>query len=218
MMSKGTFTFPLSLSPSPDLAGSIGGNFMTNRKTQIERLTVGAIFTALVVILQLLGSFIRFGPFSISLVLVPIVLGAALGDFKMGGWLGFVFGVTVLISGDALAFLAVSVPGTIITVLLKGTLCGAVAGLVYKLLENKNRYLSVITAAIICPVVNTGVFLLGCKVFFMDTITEWGAALGFPNVAAYMFLGLAGGNFLFELAANIILAPIVLRIINIFKK
>lgn len=191
---------------------------MSNAKSQTRKLALGAIFTALVIVLQLLGSFIRFGPFSISLVLVPIVLGAALGDFKIGGWLGFIFGAAVLLSGDAAAFLAVNAPGTVATVLLKGTLCGVAAGAVYKLLESKNRYLAVITAAIACPVVNTGIFLLGCKFFFMETVAEWGLALGFENVTEYMFFGLAGGNFLFELAANIILAPIILRVINIFKK
>ena len=36
------------------------------------------LLTAIVVVLQLFGSAIKFGPFSISLVLLPIVVGAAL--------------------------------------------------------------------------------------------------------------------------------------------
>ena len=187
------------------------------RKKQTETLVLGAILTALVIVLQLLGSFIRFGMFSISLVLVPIVIGAAKCGWKIGAWLGFIFGATVLISGDAAAFLAVDVLGTILTVLLKGTACGLVAGIVYKLLEKYNRYLAVIVAAIVCPVVNTGVFLLGCLVFFLPTITEWGVAAGFTNAAAYMFLGLAGGNFLFEVGANVVLAPVIIRILNLKK-
>lgn len=189
-----------------------------NRKEQTQKLVLGAILTALVIILQLMGSFIRFGPFSISLVLIPIVIGAATCGYKIGAWLGFVFGLVVLISGDAAAFLTIDVFGTIVTVLLKGTLCGLVAGLVYKLLEKHNRYLAVAAAAVVCPVVNTGVFLLGCVVFFMKAITEWGVGAGFENVAQYMFLGPAGGNFLFELATNIMLSPIIVRIINYKNK
>ena len=184
----------------------------------IKKLALGAIFTALVVILQLLGSFIRFGPFSISLVLVPIVLGAALCNAAIGGWLGLVFGAVVLLSGDAAAFLAVNPMGTVATVLAKGILCGLAAGLVFSALKGKNKYLAVFLAAIFCPIVNTGIFLLGCKLFFMQTITEWGLALGFANAAEYMFLGLAGGNFIFEFVANILLAPVILRVLNIFKK
>lgn len=191
---------------------------MTNkRQQQTKQLVLGAVMTALVVVLQLLGSFIKFGPFSISLVLVPIVIGAAMCGYKIGAWLGIVFGVIVLASGDAAAFYAINVPGTIITVLVKGTLCGLLAGVTYKLVANKNRYLAVMLSAVVCPVVNTGVFLLGCKVFFMSAITEWGATSGFTNAAEYMFLGLAGGNFIFELATNIILAPVILRVISFNK-
>lgn len=189
---------------------------MANKK-QTQKLVLGAIMTALVIVLQLLGQFIKLGPFSVSLVLVPIVVGAAVCDFKIGAWLGFVFGAVVLISGDAAAFYAINVPGTIITVLLKGAMCGLCAGLVYKVLANKNKYLAVMASAIVCPVVNTGIFLLGCKVFFMSTITEWGVANGFASAAEYMFIGLADGNFIFELVVNIVLAPVILRVIN-FKK
>lgn len=188
------------------------------RKANTQKLVLGAIFTALVIILQLMGSFIRFGPFSISLVLVPIVLGAALCGIGIGTWLGFVFGMAVLLSGDAAAFLAISVPGTIVTVLLKGTACGLAAGIAYKLVEKFNRYVAVIAAAIVCPVVNTGVFLLGCLVFFMETITEWGASAGFNGTLQYMILGLVGGNFIFELISNVVLSPVVVRILNFNKK
>ncbi|MBQ6714280.1 MAG: ECF transporter S component [Clostridia bacterium] len=192
---------------------------MTNKRQEsTKKLVLGAVLTALVIVLQLLGSFIRFGPFSISLVLVPIVLGAALCDYKIGGWLGLVFGAAVILSGDAAAFFAVDVAGTIITVLAKGILCGTLSGLTYKILEKHNKYLAVMAAAVVCPVVNTGVFLLGCKIFFMSAITEWGFAEGFKNATSYMFLGLAGGNFIFELITNIILAPVILRIINFKNK
>ena len=180
-----------------------------------KTLVSAAILTALVVVLQFMGQFIRLGPFMISLVLIPIVIGAAIGGTKIGAWLGFVFGVVVLISGDAAAFLAVDAFGTVVTVLLKGTLCGVAAGLVYQLVEKKNRYLAVILAAIVCPVVNTGVFLLGCVVFFMDTVTLWANG---GNVVAYMFLGLVGGNFLVELGFNLVLSPAIVRIVDIAEK
>lgn len=188
------------------------------RKLQTQKIVLGAVLTALVIILQLMGSFIRFGPFSISLVLIPIVTGAATCGVGIGGWLGFVFGAAVLMSGDAATFMSIDVLGTIITVMVKGTACGLAAGLVYKALEKYNRYAGVILAAIVCPAVNTAVFLLGCVVFFLETITEWGLAQGYTNVIGYMFLGLAGGNFLFELVSNIILSPVIVRILKIERK
>lgn len=187
-------------------------------KMKTKTLVLGAVLTALVVILQLMGGFIRFGIFSVSLVLVPIVIGAAMCGVKIGAWLGFVFGAVVLISGDAAPFMAIDVFGTILTVLVKGTACGIAASLVYKLFEKHNRYLAVMAAAIVCPIVNTGIFLLGCSVFFLDAVTEWGIAEGYNNVVAYMFLMLAGGNFLFEMLSNLILSPVAVRILNIEKK
>ena len=190
-----------------------------SNKMSVASLTLGAILTALVIVLQLLGTFVRFGPFQISLVLIPIVIGAACCGKYIGAWLGFVFGMVVLLNGDAAAFYAINIPGTIITVLLKGILCGLCAGLVYNLLEKKNRYLAVFAAAIVCPVVNTGIFYAGCFAFFLDTIKEWAIAEGYgSNFIMYMIIVLAGGNFLVELSSNIVLSPVVVRLLNIRKK
>ena len=188
------------------------------RRMSTQTLVLGAVLTAMVVLLQMMGSFIHFGQFSISLVLIPIVIGAGTCGVGVAAWLGLMFGIVVLASGDAAAFLTVDVLGTVVTVLAKGILCGLLSGLAYKLLENVNRYLAVAVAAVVCPVVNTGVFLLGCLIFFMDTIAGWGQAAGFADVGAYMIFGLVGANFLFELGTNIVLSPVVVRLLNIRKK
>ena len=182
------------------------------------RTIVGTgILTAIVVVLQALAVGIKFGPFSITFVLIPIVVGAALYGYKSGAWLGFVFSAVVLCT-DAAAFMAINAAGTVITVLLKGVLAGLGAGLVYKLLENKNRTAAVIAAAVVCPVINTGVFLLGCVVFFMDTIREWAQGAGFASAGAYLIFGMVGLNFLVEMVSNILLSSVIVKILNIIKK
>ena len=189
---------------------------MKNSTNQTKLLVLSAVLTALVIILQFTGAFIRFGPFSISLVLVPIVIGAATCGAGVGAWLGFVFGSVVLLSGDAAAFLTVNWWGTITTVLVKGILAGMCAGLVYRALAKINQYVGVMVAAVICPVVNTGVFLIGCLLFFMDTVAGWAQAAGLGgNVAYYMIYGLVGMNFLVELGVNLILCPVIVRLLNI---
>lgn len=190
---------------------------MSNRTNLMstKKLVLGAALSAIVIVLQFMGAFIRFGTFSISLVLVPIVIGAAMCDWRIGAWLGFLFGVVVLVSGDAALFLAINIPGTVITVLVKGIACGLAAGLLYKALERFNRYVAVVAAAIVCPVVNTGVFLLGCVVFFMDTVTSWASG---ANVFAFMIVSFVGLNFLVELAINMVLSPMIVRILNIKQK
>ena len=42
--------------------------------------------------------------------------------------------------------------------------------------------------------------------------------MGFgSNVGAYMIVGLVGLNFVFELAVNVILSPVIVRIVNLRK-
>lgn len=190
-----------------------------SKRVNTVKLVGVALFTAIVVVLQYLGSFIKFGPFSVSLVLVPIVIGAALYGRTAGAWLGFVFGLAVLISGDAAAFLTINFVGTILVVLLKGALAGLAAGAVYKAIESKNVTFAVIVSAIVCPVVNTGIFLLGSVVFFMDTMKTWAEGMGFgSNVFGFMIFGLVGANFLFELLVNVVLSPVIVRLIQVGTK
>ena len=188
------------------------------RSAWIRKITGAAMLTAIIVILQLLGSFIRFGAFSVSLVLVPIVIGAALFGPWISAWLGLVFGVTVLLSGDAAAFMEYHIFGTIITVLLKGTLAGLAAGFVYRLVEKKNRYLATLIAAMICPLVNTGIFLLGCRVFLWDAVTEMGIEKGFINAAKFAIVGMVGLNFIAEFLFNCVLTPVIVRLVDLISK
>lgn len=193
----------------------------TKRTTlRTERLVLAAILTAIVVILQVMAIVTRavLPVFAVNLVLIPIVIGAAVGGVRVGTWLGFVSGVAILISGDASAFLTIDIAGTLITVLAKGALSGLVAAFVYKAVEKKDRYLAVLSAAVVCPIVNTGVFVLGCLAFFMDTIRAWGDGLGYENAFAYIFLGMIGINFVIELILNVVLSPVAVRLLDIRDK
>jgi len=194
---------------------------MSNKKidrNKTVKLTTAGILTAIVVVFQLIGASIKLGTFSVSLVLIPIVIGAALGGKYVSTWLGFIFGVVVLLSGDAAAFLPISPIGTVITVIVKGALAGFVGGIAFELLKKINTYFAVVVSAILVPITNTGVFLIGCRLFFFDTIKEWGTGLGFENTLTYMVVGLVGMNFIFELAINIILSPSVVGAVNVLSK
>ena len=188
------------------------------RRVQTERLALLALLTAMVAVLAYFGGFIKIGGLaSISLTLIPVVLGAALCGPWAGAWLGGVSGAVFFATADAAFWLGLSIPGTIITVMVKGVLAGLCAGLVYRWLEKKNRYLAVIASAIVCPVVNTGIFLLGCLLFFMDAVNGGAAAEGM-SAAAYLIVFFVGLNFVFELITNVILSPTILRILNIKSK
>ena len=176
---------------------------------KIHKMVGTGVLTAVVIVVYLLTMGISVGPFNITFALIPIVVGAALYGWATGGWLGLVFGAMVLFTGGANAFLVINVPGTIITVLVKGAAAGLVPGLIYSALEKKNRWAATICAAAAAPIVNTGIFLLGCLAFFMGTINEW--------AAVYMVTVFVGVNFLVELGANLLLSSVIVRIVDIVK-
>lgn len=180
----------------------------------LVKLVGTGVLTAIVVVLQLVASAIKVGPFSITLVLAPIVVGAALFGVMSGAWLGLAFGASVLISGDAGIFMTINPFGTVLTVLLKGMCAGLVAGLIYKLIEKKSKIAAVVISGIICPVVNTGIFLIGCYVFFQDWLVGAFGTTGFVTVVT----GLVSINFAVELGINLVLATVIERIIRLGEK
>ena len=198
----------------------------TNSLRRTKTLVGMAIFTAIVVVLQLIASFVKFGFFTPSLVLIPIVIGTAIYGIKAGAWLGFVFGVVVLIAcitgadGGGYLMWGVNPAVTALICVGKGVACGALAGLTYQLLHHKNQILATVAAAVVCPVVNTGLFCLGAVAVFKPLLLEWAAGWAAQNgmeavsLVTYVFLGLIGINFLVELLINVVLSPVVVRILK----
>ena len=195
-----------------------------NRSSRISnktRILAGmGLLTAITVVLELFAGFvgIRFGPFNITLALAPTIVGAALYGWKASGWLGFVFSFIILFEPATTLFMTISAPATILVVLVKGTAAGLVGGLVYSLVQRKNRYAAVVTAGVVTPLVNTGIFVLGCLLFFADAISQMEGAEQFSSTFAFILVGFVGLNFFVELAINLALASAIVVIINIATK
>lgn len=191
----------------------------TNKQgLQTKKLVLLAMLTAIVAVLAYFGGFIKIGGLaSISLTLIPVVIGATMCGALAGAWLGGVAGVIFFATPDAAFWFGLSIPGTVITVMVKGILAGLCAGIVYKLLERINRYFAVVVSAIVCPVVNTGIFLLGSLIFFMDAVGGGASAEGM-GVGAYLIVFFVGLNFVFELLVNILMSPAIVRILDVVKK
>ena len=199
---------------------------MTNKETSknIKRLTGIAVLSAVIVVLQVVSALLaRFTPlpFSITLTLIPIVVGSAVYGKRAGAFLGGVFGIITLI----LCIVGLDIGGNILWTanplltallcLIKGMAAGYFAGVFYALIAKKNSDLGVIAAAIVSPVVNTGIFLLAMFLFYNDILTAWAA--GTP-ILSYMIFGIAGINFMIELVSNLILSPVASRILKIKSK
>lgn len=187
-----------------------------SQKIKTRQMVLLAILTAVILVLQLTGSAIKL-PFlgtSISLVLVPITLGAMILGPVSGAFLGLVFGAEVYIVCGVMgtdpftAFLFQDAPvATAGICLIKSTLAGYLSGMIFKLLKEKNRIVATFCAAIVTPVVNTGVFILGC-LLIKSTLAGFMAESGIGgSVVYFLIIGCAGINFLLEAGLNLILAP-----------
>ena len=203
---------------------------MKTQKQKTLELVQLSMLVALVVVLQIISAVIPpiGGMVNITLTLVPVVIGAILFGKKGGAILGFIFGVIVMIN----CIVALDRGGNILWVenpaftaiicLVKGTAAGFLPALIYKLVISKkenvsisNKFVASLLAAVSAPIINTGLFVCGMLLFFMDTLSSWA---GDSDVLAYIILGLAGINFLVEFLINIILTPAIVRIVDIVKK
>lgn len=176
---------------------------MKKHSTDTRRLILLGLFTALVVVLQCIP--IKFGTFELALSVPVMIIGAAILGIGSGCWLGFVFSFVVLFLPGTAAYLSFSPIGTVVTVLLKGTVAGLFAGLSYKALAKVNDFVAALVSALVATVTNTGIFLVGSLIFFEADIAT---VIG-------VFISI---NFIIELIVNLVLVPTVVRIIKIKKR
>ena len=199
----------------------------TQLQNKIQKLVIMGVMVAIVIVLQAFGGAIAIPGtgLSITLTLVPIVLGAILYGPVFGSVLGLAFGVMVSMSvlqgaaGPLSAAMLSTHPFlTIFLCLFKGWACGFVAGLIGKIVMKKDKkylYPGAFAAAAICPVVNTAIFCIGLVAFYGDIAKEYAAG---TSLLAFIFVAIIGTNFLIELAVNLIAAPVLVRVIRALKK
>ena len=195
---------------------------MEKTKKQTRRLVGVSVLAAIVAVLQLMSYFVKVGPVTVALVLIPVVVGASVYGVRAGTVLGAVFGVTVTVltvtgvdAGAALLF--ASRPfWPVFVIMLKCTAAGFCAGAVYKLLsKNEKNTLAVFTAAVVSPVVNTGIFAVSMLTVFRDDLNAWA---GGTNAVLYLFLSVIGVNFVFEFVSNLVLSPAIVKVIGAVKR
>lgn len=180
---------------------------MRNEKT--KTLITLSLFAAIVIVLQIVATFINLGGFPITLTLVPIIIAGAIYGIPAGTFLGFIFGVVVsamVITGadpSGATMLATHPIITITACLLKGALAGFVSALAFQKIENKK--LAIVAAAALAPIVNTGTLYIALILFFDASFAMM--------IGAFMSI-----NFIIELLINVLLAPGLLRIVNMRKK
>ncbi len=188
-----------------------------------KRIAGLAVLLALVIVLQGALGTVQIGMVQLNFTLIPIVLGAILFGPIAGGVLGLACGIVVLIQvilGGSPFYVIIwtNTPlVTTLTCLVKTTVAGVVAGWLFKLLPKKNVLMGVFAASAAVPVLNTGLFIIGC-LLMNESITAFQATLpdvGGMNVLVFILVVLVTFNFFIELAINLIVAPAIHRIIGV---
>jgi uncharacterized membrane protein len=209
----------------------------TSQNKKILKLVELALLFALVIVLQMIGTFIKIGPLPMSLVLVPIVIGAFLLGWKEGAFLGLSFGVVTMIMGitgmDGFSHILWQLHPFwfVVICLLKAFAAGLGSGLIYKglnkLLGEKRVVATTVIASISAPIINTGIFVVGMLLFYFGDVgtIQAGVAemMGEELIAVtpaleYIFLGLAGLNFVGEFIVNLVVSPAIVRIVSVVSK
>lgn len=201
---------------------------MAYSKKKVLKTVELAFLIALVVVLQIISALIPpiAGMVSITLTLIPVVVGGIMLGKRSGALLGLSFGVIVLIN----CMTALDPGGNILwnvnpfltaaICLIKGTAAGFVPAALYELISGKGnngtrKFIGTLVAALSAPIVNTGLFVCGMIMFFGETLKAWA---GGTNIIQYIILGLAGINFLVEFSINILLSPALVRISTAVKR
>ena len=194
---------------------------MIKTKEKTLRMVSLGILSAIIIVLQVVTTYFPTKPFPITLALIPIIIGSALFDEKAGAFLGGVFSVVVI----AMCIIGADVGGAmvwnanpflcVLVCMIKGVASGYVSGLLYRLLNKKSDILATVLAGLSAPVVNTGIFALGMMLFFKETLASWS---GGSDILYYVIFGLLGINFLIEIGVNMILSPVIVKIIKAVTK
>lgn len=198
-------------------------NTRTNIHGRTRKMAMLAMLSAIIIVLQIVCTFIKFGPFSITLALTPIIVGAAIYGVGAGAFLGFIFGAVVYITGlmgwdggFINMMMEYNAVATTLICFIKGIAAGAGAGAVYKLFTKCHKIVSAIAAAISVPIINSGLFALASLTVF------YGFASGFAaegqSTIGLVILGWIGVNFIVEFISNVALATVITRVVDYYNK
>ncbi len=176
-----------------------------NEKRRINTtfLTEMGLLIALILLLAFtpLG-YIKTLGLEITLIVVPVAVGAVVLGPAAGALLGFIFGLTSFIqcfgmSAFGTVLLGINPIGTFITCIVARTLMGWLTGLIFQGLRKlKWNTIATYIANLCCPLLNT-LFFMSCIVIFFyntDYIQGFAQALGATNPFTFvlLFVGVNG--------------------------
>ena len=198
---------------------------MNSKFFSAKNVALLGILIALVIVLQLFASAIPMFGVTLNFSLIPIAIAGMLLGVTGGAIVGFSCGLVVFITMAVLgqepstAFFFQTRP-IILTVMCIGktTVAGAVCGLIFKLLQDKSVHVAVCVSAVLIPIINTGIYMIGI-VLMKDAAAEFmSLTTSSASVVFGVVFGLIWLNFVLEMIINVIFSPALFRVIKAVKK
>ncbi len=203
---------------------------MTNISERTKKLVILSLLTAITFFLGLTPiGYIRIGPFSITILCIPVLIGVITQGLGAGLFLGAVFGITSLLQvfmGDPLGLFLFNISPlrTIIMIFIPRLLVPVTAYYTLKLLQKSSKNVikrsTYVITSIVGSMTNTFFFLGFLYVLFIPEMVQ--VAEAFSTTADNLLLVLGGivvSNGIPEaIAAAIIVSLVVMAIFLAFGK
>nr|WP_294682453.1 ECF transporter S component [uncultured Anaerotignum sp.] len=193
-------------------------------KMSARELTTLGLLTGILLLMNFtpLGYFRTLG-LSISLMMIPVGIGAMLMGPKAGAWLGFVFGATSFyqaLTGSSpfsSMLLSINPVGTFMTCVPTRLLMGLCVGLIFKAVQrvDKRKTACYFVGGFFAAFLNTLFFMGTLLLFFWNTEYVQGINQTLGNLNPLLFvLAFVGINGAFEMTSSCIVGGIVSKAVS----
>ena len=197
----------------------------TTKNQSTFRLVQLALFTAIILLMAFtpLG-YIKTPGLEITLLVVPVTVGAILFGPVSGAILGGVFGLTSFIqcfgmSPFGAVLLNINPVGTFIVTVITRILMGWLTGLAFQGFRKWKATKGISFEDPILPGLNTLLFMSAMMLFFYNTeyIQGFAQSLGTGNVFAFV-IAFVGINGLIEAAVCFVLGTAISKAVDLFSR
>ncbi len=192
----------------------------TIRRNKTLRMVQLALFIAIIVLMAFTPiGYIKTLGFEITLIVIPVTVGAIILGPGAGALLGGVFGITSFIqcfgmSAPGAALLAINPIGTFILCLIPRILMGWLTGICFVGLKkiDKTRGISYAVTSLVGPILNTIFFVATLIIIFYSA--DFVNAFKANNVYTYL-VGFVGINGLVEAGISFVLGTAVSKTVDV---
>ena len=200
---------------------------MKQKKFNTKKMVELAIFIAIIILMSFtpLG-YLKLFAVDITLIVIPVAVGAIVLGPTAGAVLGFVFGMTsfILSFSNALGAMMLDINPIfrVITCIVPRVMCGWLTGIVYLGMKKSKKLskLSVPVTNLICPIFNTVLFMSALVIFYYNTpvFQDLAASLKVYNPLAFV-IAFVGVNAVIEAVACFVIGTALTKAIQVaFKR